>query len=99
MKGAAAGDTLVFHYSGHGAQVPDQDGDEVEDHKGEALCPRDFDWESCCIRDDDLSEIFADLPEGVLLEVALDCCYSGTGTREIAIGGPGSAQGTSVGAI
>jgi hypothetical protein len=32
--------------------------------------------------DDDLKAIFSNLPKGVNLEVLLDCCHSGTGTRE-----------------
>jgi hypothetical protein len=83
---SSEGDTLVFHYSGHGAQVPDQDGDERGDRLDEVLCPRDFSWEGCWIRDDDLSDVFSRLPDGVHLEVLLDCCHSGTGTREIALG-------------
>lgn len=84
---ASAGDVLIFHYSGHGSQVPDQDGDERSDHMDEVLCPRDFSWDGCWISDDDLSDVFSRLPKGVHLEVLLDCCHSGTGTREIAVGG------------
>lgn len=83
---AGAGDLLVFHYSGHGAQVPDQDEDEASDRMDEVLCPRDFSWDGCWIRDDDLSEVFSRLPRAAHLEVILDCCHSGTGTREIALG-------------
>ena len=83
---ASSGDTLVFHFSGHGSQVPDQDGDERSDRMDEVLCPRDFTWDGCWIRDDDLSDVFSRLPKDVHLEVLLDCCHSGTGTREIALG-------------
>eukprot|EP00923_Selenidium_pygospionis_P000172 GHVN01000304.1.p1 GENE.GHVN01000304.1~~GHVN01000304.1.p1 ORF type:complete len:103 (+),score=20.99 GHVN01000304.1:387-695(+) len=38
---AKAGDSLFFHYSGHGTRVPDLDGDE-EDGFDEALVPLDF---------------------------------------------------------
>ena len=88
---ASAGDVQVFHYSGHGTQVPDQDDDETVDRLDEALCPRDFSWDGVWIRDDDLSDVFSHLPKDVHLEVLLDCCHSGTGTREIALG-PGSKQ-------
>ncbi|MCX7030738.1 MAG: caspase family protein [Spirochaetes bacterium] len=83
---ASAGDTLVFHYSGHGSQVPDEDGDEKSDRLDEVICPRDFSWDGCWISDDDLSDIFSGLAKEVHLEVLLDCCHSGTGTREIALG-------------
>jgi hypothetical protein len=83
---ADGGDTLVFHYSGHGSQVPDEDGDERSDRMDEIICPRDFSWDGCWISDDDLSDVFSRLPRDVHLEVLLDCCHSGTGTREIALG-------------
>jgi hypothetical protein len=30
VYGCSSGDSLVFHFSGHGAQVKDQDGDELD---------------------------------------------------------------------
>lgn len=80
VHGAREGDQLVFHYSGHGSQVPDTDGDET-DKLDEILCPVDLDWKSNVIRDDDLSKIFGTLSPGVHLEVFLDSCHSGTGLR------------------
>ena len=77
------GDTLVFHYSGHGSQVADVEGDEPADNKDEIICPWDFDWDRNFIKDDDFARIFKDLRKGVTLEVILDSCHSGTGTREI----------------
>ena len=82
---AATGDTLVFHYSGHGSQVADTDGDEPADRKDEIICPWDYDWDGTYIRDDDFADIFGDLPRGVSLEVILDSCHSGTGTREMVL--------------
>jgi len=86
VANAGRGDTLVFHYSGHGSQVPDEDEDERADRMDEIICPRDFSWDGCWISDDDLSDVFSRLPKDVHLEVLLDCCHSGTGTREIALG-------------
>lgn len=40
VSGAARGDSLFFHYSGHGGSVPDDDGDE-EDGMDETLVPVD----------------------------------------------------------
>ena len=77
------GDALVFHYSGHGSQVRDTEGDELEDGKDEIICPWDFDWEDGYIKDDDFHAMFQDLKKGVHLEVILDSCHSGTGTREL----------------
>jgi len=76
------GDTLVFHYSGHGSQVPDMEGDEP-DGKDEVICPYDFDWSDGFIKDDDMASLITGMRKGVRLEVILDSCHSGTGTREI----------------
>ncbi len=83
LAGAREGDILVFHYSGHGSQVRDAEGDELEDGKDEVICPFDFDWDGGFIKDDDFSSLFDGLKKGVLLEVILDSCHSGTGTREL----------------
>jgi metacaspase-1 len=83
LAGAAAGDTLVFHYSGHGSQVRDTEGDELADGLDEIICPWDFDWEGSFIKDDDFADAFSGLKKGVSLEVILDSCHSGTGTREM----------------
>jgi metacaspase-1 len=80
VSGAQSGDLLVFHYSGHGSQVPDTSGDE-SDKFDEILCPYDLDWKSKVIRDDDLSRILGSLPGGVHVEALLDSCHSGTGLR------------------
>jgi len=80
---AKAGDCLLFHYSGHGSQVVDRDGDELKDRMDEIICPHDMDWDGNFITDDDLGGLFRNLPKGVNLEVLLDSCHSGTGTREM----------------
>jgi len=81
--GASPGDSLVFHYSGHGSQVPDRNGDETTDRLDEILCPHDLDWEHP-LTDDDLAAACAHVPQGALLTVILDCCHSGTGLRDFA---------------
>jgi hypothetical protein len=85
---AKSGDFLIFHFSGHGSQIRDRDGDELNDHMDELLCPYDMDWDDRFITDDHLSDVFANLPQGVSLEVFLDCCHSGTGTRDIGLERP-----------
>ena len=84
--GASPGDSLVFHYSGHGSQVPDRHGDETTDRLDEILCPYDLDWDHP-LTDDDLAAACADVPQEALLTVVLDCCHSGTGLREYALAG------------
>jgi len=81
VDGAGPGSVLLFHYSGHGSQVRDRDGDELDDGLDEILCPYDLDWEHP-FTDDQLAKYIAALPEGALLTLVLDCCHSGTGTRE-----------------
>jgi uncharacterized caspase-like protein len=81
VKGAKSGDVLLFHYSGHGANVPDKDGDEA-DRRDEILCPTDLDWKDPLL-DDWLRKTFDRLPAGASLTVIMDCCHSGTNTRAI----------------
>ena len=45
VDGAKPGDFLVFHFSGHGSQIRDRDGDELVDHLDELICPYDMDWD------------------------------------------------------
>ena len=89
VQGAKSGDFLIFHFSGHGSQIRDRNGDEeLEDHLDELICPHDMDWDGTFITDDELNSIFKGVPEGVLLEVFLDCCHSGTGLREMGLEPP-----------
>lgn len=80
---AEPGDVLVFHYSGHGSQVPDRHGDEA-DGLDEIICPYDLDWDDP-FTDDDLHDIVRGLPASVNLTVILDSCHSGTGLRELTV--------------
>jgi len=81
VSDAEPGDSLVFHYSGHGSQVRDAHGDELSDNLDESICPYDLDWDHP-FTDDDLAEICREVPKGTLFTVILDCCHSGTGLRE-----------------
>lgn len=77
VSGAQDGDHLFLHYSGHGTQVADTDGDEL-DGKDEALVPCDY-QKGGVLSDDELRRILvAPLPKGCRLTVILDCCHSGT---------------------
>jgi len=88
LDGAKKGDTLFFHFSGHGSQIRDRNGDELEDSLDEILCPYDMDWDDTFIVDDDLDKLFSNVPEGVILEIFLDCCHSGTATRDLGLAPP-----------
>ena len=90
VDGAKAGkySWLVFSMSSHGTQVPDLSGDEP-DRADEAFCPHDLaqagnQWDTNhIILDDELRDLFIQLPANVLLEVYLDTCHSGTGLKSI----------------
>ena len=77
LAGASEGDVLVFTNSSHGTYAADTDGDE--EMYDEALCP--YDCADNLIVDDELRELFADVPKGVHLTVISDSCFSGTVTR------------------
>lgn len=84
-------DIVVIHYSGHGQQIFDDNGDEI-DGKDEAIVPYDalvrytsnYKGENH-IRDDELGNIFANfrntLGKAGQLLVLLDSCHSGSATR------------------
>jgi len=90
VAGAKAGTytSLVFSMSSHGTQVPDKEGDEP-DRADEAFCPNDLaekdgEWDRAhIIVDDELHDLFVQLPSNVSLEVFLDTCHSGTGLKAI----------------
>lgn len=77
---AQAGDTLLFHYSGHGASIPCLDGTE-SDSFTEIICPQDLNWKDKMIIDDDFDQIFSNVPAGVNLTCIFDACHSGDGLR------------------
>lgn len=82
INNSIEGDELVLHYSGHGSQVRDRNGDELNDNLDEILCPCDMNWDDP-LTDDILSNIFSKKPYGVFLTFICDSCHSGTMTREI----------------
>ncbi|GMM34807.1 Ca(2+)-dependent cysteine protease [Saccharomycopsis crataegensis] len=77
VKGAQANDSLFFHYSGHGGQVEDKDGDEYDGYD-ECIYPMDFDSAGEII-DDIMHDILVkSLPAGCRLTALFDCCHSGS---------------------
>ena len=85
------GDIAVFHYSGHGQQMEDDNNDEADGYD-EALvpydAPADYDAQtgfSKHLRDDQLGLALKKLREALgakgNLLVILDACHSGTATR------------------
>lgn len=73
----AAGDILLFTYSGRGGQVPDLNGPEDEpDRLDETLVLYDRQY-----IDDELFKELEEFAEGVRILALLDCCHSGTGIK------------------
>nr|CAB3500620.1 unnamed protein product [Digitaria exilis] len=71
------GDSLVFHFSGLGAQVPDEDCDEADGYD-EAICPMDS-FQKGPILDDEINEaIVRPLVHGAKLHAVVDACHSAT---------------------
>ena len=81
VAGAKPEETRIFYYSGHGTQVVDGWPVDEPDGRDEAICPHDF-RTAGVITDDKMAAIFSHLTPGVQLEVILDSCHSGTGTRD-----------------
>ncbi len=102
IKKAKRGSTVVFHFSGHGQQVQDDNGDEL-DGLDESIVPYNsplyyqegiYEGENL-IRDEELGTLMLQLRKklgknGQLL-VLLDACHSGTGTRALQ-----TARGTEI---
>jgi metacaspase-1 len=83
VRSAQQDDVVVFYFSGHGSQIRDRDGDELSDGLDELLCPYDMDWDrELYIVDDELDELFREIPPGALLETFLDCCFWGAAPME-----------------
>lgn len=77
VQGCQAGDSLVFHYSGHGSQQRNYTGDEVDGYD-ETLCPSDFETQGMIVDDEINATIVKPLPTGVKLHAIVDACHSGT---------------------
>ncbi|MEM8829573.1 MAG: caspase family protein [Cyanobacteria bacterium P01_G01_bin.19] len=97
LNDARAGDRLVFHFSGHGSYVPDDNGDET-DFVDEITCLYDMDFDNpeTFMRDDEWQVMIQRIPQDVNLTFILDNCHSGTGTRSISVDFPGFHQNLAV---
>lgn len=77
VQGCQPGDSLVFHYSGHGSRQRDYHGDEVDGYD-ETLCPLDFETQGMIVDDEINAAIVKPIPHGVKLHAIIDSCHSGT---------------------
>lgn len=84
VQGAQKGDTLLFHYSGHGTYIFNNSRiiDET-DYYDEAIVPLDFYYENNSFKNiiiDDwlFNNLISKIPKDVTLWSFVDCCNSGT---------------------
>ncbi|WVQ89284.1 hypothetical protein IAS59_003038 [Cryptococcus gattii] len=85
VDGAQRDDALFFHYSGHGTQREDINGDE-QDGQDEAICPVDYETAGLLIDDDSKNHptilphelLVRPLPSGCRLTAIFDSCHSAT---------------------
>ena len=77
IEGAEAGDQLLFHYSGHGAQAPALFTSLEKDGLDEIICPYDFDGTNkTSLRDKEFAQLFAGIPKGVHFVWISDSCHA-----------------------
>ncbi|KAH8100814.1 caspase domain-containing protein [Cristinia sonorae] len=77
VRGAQPNDALFLHFSGHGGQTKDTDGDEA-DGFDEVIYPVDFKTAGHIV-DDTIHEIVVKpLPAGCRLTTIFDSCHSGS---------------------
>ncbi|MGE3938893.1 MAG: caspase family protein [Nitrospirales bacterium] len=85
VKEAGPNDVVYIHYSGHGSQVQDLNGDEPDDQLDETIVPVDGRTEGVPdITDDELETILSQL-QTTQAVVVLDSCHSGTATRGLEV--------------
>lgn len=71
-------DQIVFYFSGHGARLATYGAGDLVDKMDETLVPYDFDWRpDTCITDDQIYDLYSQLPYDTRLAMIFDCCHSG----------------------
>ncbi len=84
LEGAEAGDSLLFHYSGHGAQVPTHYNNIEKDGLDEIICPYDYDGSAATtLRDKEFAQLFAGIPKGVHFVWISDSCHAEDLSRDV----------------
>jgi len=83
QKKSQKGDLVLIYFSGHGSQIPDQNGDEADGYD-EVLCPWDVDSDTAAniIIDDEFGELLNKFSDRECV-VIVDSCHSGTSTRNL----------------
>jgi len=87
FESAREGDVALFYYSGHGSQeqAPAEFWKLEPDHLDETLVCHDSRNEGCWdLADKELAKLIAQVAaRGPHVAVVLDCCHSGSGTRNL----------------
>jgi len=100
-QGVAPEDQVLFYFSGHGAQIPDENGDEA-DGADEVLVMHDVEVVqrngraslANVLVDDRFNELLVRIPSQHIL-VMVDACHSGTATKSVSLSprGLGETEG------
>ena len=77
VEGAQPNDALFLHYSGHGGQTEDLDGDE-DDGTDETIYPVDHKQAGHIVDDEIHFTVVKPLQQGVRLTAIFDSCHSGS---------------------
>ncbi|KAF8165657.1 caspase domain-containing protein [Crassisporium funariophilum] len=77
VRGAQPNDSLFFHYSGHGGQTKDTDGDEGDGYD-EVIYPMDYEAKGHIVDDVMHDLMVKPLPAGCRLTAIFDSCHSGS---------------------
>lgn len=90
VRGTTEQDRVLIYYSGHGTQIPDENGDEKDDELDEALTMHDLkgatingkkSWAGVLV-DDTFHELLGQIKSKNVL-VLVDACHSGTATKSV----------------
>ncbi|MFA6264354.1 MAG: caspase family protein [Pseudolabrys sp.] len=84
LEGAAAGDTLIFAYSGHGCQKPSTAPGTQPNDMNDALVPYEATYASL-ITDEELYNLITHriMTPAIKFTAIYDCCHSGTMIRDV----------------
>ncbi len=87
IQGVKPTDRILFYFTGHGTQIPDQDGDEI-DKADEALVLYDTQLSANkkallnVLRDDELADLLNQIPSNNIL-LLVDACHNGTSDKSL----------------
>ncbi|KAL5054554.1 hypothetical protein RYX36_035236 [Vicia faba] len=77
IEGSKSGDSLVFHYSGHGTQEVSMNEIDHSYRYNNAISPVDHELEGKILNDEINATIVKPLPFGAKLHAIIDACHSG----------------------